>query len=701
MTDPSAPRRTLPLALLLLIVLTALVGGVAGIVIFESYRRGVEVGAAAGRQLFANLRTDIAVQQQQLTEPLRGLVDILAEEPLLGEGRAEDLQPLILAALRRHPQMAELRIAYENGTLFAVTPLSGAGAKLKDSFAAPAEARYAARRVVSFGGAWQLTWQFLDESGRKLDELIVQVPRHAPTHESWYIAGQEAAGAVAQTKTDLIASLHSAGMSYAKRFGGSSSGVIAADVALSQLSDTLKYLLSSDSDFIALFDGDGMLLAYPDNERVVASTTGSLSLGRIADIQTPVARAMLQRFHDSGAFSLQVITAEGTEFLTSVTRVGDSSTRPAYLAVALPAATFTGVFSDISRETAILSLIILALAVPLIVVVARRVSRPLARLEAATQRIAALTLDEPVHTASRIGEIGRLGASIERMRNALGQIAKFVPKTVVQDLIRSGAKMEVGGERRELTFLFTDVRDFTPLAESLAPEDLMAQMSRYFECLVGAVLAKRGTVDKFIGDALFAFWNAPLREPAHTQLACEAALAARTAARDFNAELVRTGRQPWHTRFGLHVGEAVVGNVGASDRLDYTAIGSAVNLAARLEGLNKFYGTEILASEDVAACAGEEAVFRPVDCVLAKGAGTALNIVELLAANERALAESWRAVYAVIATRQWDAALRAVQAHRQNFPGDELARIYAARLEDFITTPPPADWDGVTRFDSK
>src|SRR5690606_25888341 len=123
----------------------------------------------------------------------------------------------------------------------------------------------------------------------------------------------------------------------------------------------------------------------------------------------------------------------------------------------------------------------------------------------------------------------------------------------------------------------------------------------YFACLVDAVLANKGTVDKFIGDALFAFWNAPLRQDDHAALACRAALAARDAAARFNADLVAAGRKPWHTRFGLHAGEAVVGNMGASDRLNYTAVGNHVNVAARLEGMNKFYGTQILVSGDMAA----------------------------------------------------------------------------------------------------
>ena len=147
-----------------------------------------------------------------------------------------------------------------------------------------------------------------------------------------------------------------------------------------------------------------------------------------------------------------------------------------------------------------------------------------------------------------------------------------------------------------MTILFTDVWDFTGMAERADPDTLMHQASRHFTVLTEAFLAEGGTVDKFIGDAVMVFWNAPHVQEDHVERACRASLAAKAASESLNGEFERERLPPFIVRFGLHVGDAVVGNLGSAERMEYTALGSSVNLAARLEGLNKEYGTTILAA---------------------------------------------------------------------------------------------------------
>jgi adenylate cyclase len=160
----------------------------------------------------------------------------------------------------------------------------------------------------------------------------------------------------------------------------------------------------------------------------------------------------------------------------------------------------------------------------------------------------------------------------------------------------------------------------------------MLQTSRYFAALTEAFLAEGGTVDKFIGDAIMVFWNAPDPQPDHVARACRAALAAKAAGERLNAAFEAEGLEPFFTRFGIHVGEAVVGNVGSTERMNYTALGNTVNLAARLEGLNKQTGTAILASEDVVMRVREQFAFRALDAVVAKGMSKETRIFELVGA---------------------------------------------------------------------
>ena len=206
---------------------------------------------------------------------------------------------------------------------------------------------------------------------------------------------------------------------------------------------------------------------------------------------------------------------------------------------------------------------------------------------------------DPSPVTSYVKEINELGNTINLAQRAIWSFARFVPKEIVRRVIDNSISTELGGVRQEITVVFTDVRDFTTIAESADPDILMHQTSRYFSALTDIFLAEGGTVDKFIGDAVMVFWNAPNPQPDHIERACRAALAGKAACEKLNAQFETEGLKSFFTRFGIHVGEAVVGNLGSTERMNYTALGDTVNLASRLEGLNKQFGTAILASEDV------------------------------------------------------------------------------------------------------
>jgi adenylate cyclase len=224
-------------------------------------------------------------------------------------------------------------------------------------------------------------------------------------------------------------------------------------------------------------------------------------------------------------------------------------------------------------------------------------------------------------------------------QHAIGSFSRFVPKELVRRVLDNSVSTELGGTRQEATVLFTDVQGFTTIAETSDPDALMRQTSRYFSALTEAFLAEEGTVDKFIGDAVMVFWNAPNAQPDHVERACRAALAAKAASERLNREFEAEGLRPFVTRIGIHVGDAVIGNVGSSERMDYTALGSTVNLASRLEGLNKEYGTSILVSGEVRARACARFRFREVGTVTAKGMSSQTEIHELIGARPSAQAD--------------------------------------------------------------
>ena len=295
----------------------------------------------------------------------------------------------------------------------------------------------------------------------------------------------------------------------------------------------------------------------------------------------------------------------------------------------------------------------------------------------------------PAHSAFR--DVTRTVESLERAKTALRAMGKYVPVELVRQLFAHNEEPAPGGALRDVTLLFTDIEGFTTITETLPPQRLAEALGHYLEAMTRAIHAESGTVDKFIGDAVMALWNAPLEVADHPVRACRAALACVRATRELYASPAWSGLAPWHTRFGLHRGEVTVGHFGAPDRLSYTALGDGVNLAARLEGLNKQYGTTILVSAAVEQAARGQFAFRRVDRVAVKGKHVAVDVFELLESRAAHCAPYESALEAYFARKFADA----LAMLEPLCADDSASRVLADRCRRLAATPPPSDWDGV------
>jgi adenylate cyclase len=284
---------------------------------------------------------------------------------------------------------------------------------------------------------------------------------------------------------------------------------------------------------------------------------------------------------------------------------------------------------------------------------------------------------------------------------------QYMSESVIQHLLAHPEKLRLGGERRRVTLFFSDLAGFTTISEKLDPETVVALLNRYLSEMTDIILSEAGAVDKFEGDAIMAFWGAPLDQDDQALRACRAAIRQRDALARLNDEFRAQGLPRLKLRIGLHTGDAIVGNLGSEKRFDYTAIGDTVNLASRLEGLNKFYGTAIMASEAAVAAAGAAVAFRELDLVAVKGKETAVRVFEVLnmTADLPAAGAAVRDDFALALARfrqgDFAGAAGAFTEFLAQHSDDGPARAFLARCRKFLEQPPPAGWDTVFRPDSK
>jgi adenylate cyclase len=244
--------------------------------------------------------------------------------------------------------------------------------------------------------------------------------------------------------------------------------------------------------------------------------------------------------------------------------------------------------------------------------------------------------------------------------------------------------------------MFTYLKDFTTVSEQLPPNQLAAVLGTYLQTMTEAIHSTQGTVDKYIGDAVMAFWNAPSTDAEHARKACEAALRCVEATERLYASDRWLGMPPLTTRFGLHSARVLVGHFGAPDRLNYTAIGDGVNAAARLEGLNKEYETTILASEAVYLMTKDHFQFRFIDEVAVKGKRQSLKVYALIGrlspeSRPSAIATRYEAAFEQYRNGSFARALELLEPNTDDAP----SRVLAERCAKYLQEKPANDWNGV------
>ena len=383
---------------------------------------------------------------------------------------------------------------------------------------------------------------------------------------------------------------------------------------------------------------------------------------------------------------------------------------------------------QIYLQTGLILAFFLVLSVVLLIVFTGQFTRPLRNIAGAMKRIITTNdlsekVDIPYHDET--GDLGHaFNMMTEELQNAYDQMKvyalekaisqkkeekirhvfqKYVPNDIIERFLTSPESMLVG-EDRLLAVLFSDIRQFTAIAERMEPRETVESLNRYFSGMVNVIMENGGIVDKYIGDAIMALFGTPVRREDDAFRALESGFLMLDTLGDFNAEQSRRGEQEFRIGIGINYGIVTVGNIGSERKMDYTVIGDIVNLTSRLEGLTKIYGESLIISESMYRKAVHRYPCRMVDRVAVKGKSVGMGIYT----SRRTLTEreerAWKLHHAGLIyyyQKRFDQALSYFEKVRELLPGDTVSEIFIRRCTELTTTPPPEKWDGVVHMTEK
>ena len=288
-----------------------------------------------------------------------------------------------------------------------------------------------------------------------------------------------------------------------------------------------------------------------------------------------------------------------------------------------------------------------------------------------------------------------------------GAFSQYLSPTVIDQIVENPDMLQLGGEKREMTPFFSDIQGFSTISEGLTPEELVQLLNEYLTAMCDIVSSYHGTIDKFEGDAIIAFWGAPLELPDHATIACHAAIDMQKKNEEMRKTLREQNRPMLYTRIGMSSGSVVVGNMGSADRMDYTMMGDVVNLAARLEGVNKFYQTFTMIPQSTYELAKDDIDTRQLDVIRVVGKKEPISVYEVLerknqtSSEKSGVVEKFLKALKLYEERNFADASKEFEKVLAIDPDDGPSLTYVKRCGVFLETPPEKDWDGVYTFTEK
>lgn len=706
-----------PLRITILTTVLAVVIGCSAVLVGANYFEDRRIIIDSADKWMSSISGETAQRLERFFDEARLIADITAGLPAeaISLDKPEPVLRFLTGALQRHETAYSAYIADNTGAFIQVINVGGQSLEGRSTLGFPEDVRYA-QRIISRGalGAYQ-HWTFVFDDGSVKKGRIETNISYDPRVRPWYGTAL-AANFTVNTEPYVFQSLQRPGITFSRKLSFLDGAVFGLDISVAQLSEFLHTQRFGDTTRLAITDNSGVLIAQDnvhDYLDVLDASFRKQRMPKIVDVKDPVLKTglSLERTRD-GDSTIVFESGEGDQILSWREVSGPAATNWV-ISVVAPVDQFTGpMVESMYRSMLFAAALILFVAVPGVTILAGWITRPMIRVSEDADKIRKFDFSGYKPRPTVFKEIAQLSQSMADMRQTIDAFSRYVPKDVVMKLMQSGKIARIGGSRQRVTLMFTDIAGFTDLSEGADPEFLLEHTSVYFEALTKAISKHNGVIDKFIGDAIMAVWNAPLEDPAHIINACRGILATHQASEELNRLYEEKGRPILVTRLGLHSGDAVVGNMGATNRMGYTALGDTVNLAARLEGLNKHYGTRILVSGDIVDGAGDRFIFRIVDRVTPKGTTQPVTIYELVGAygmddgpavapEMQDFIERFSGAFDIYQQGMFGDACKLFEALGKERPDDGPTKVMIDRCCKYADNPPEGTWTGVERFDKK
>lgn len=652
---------------------------------------------AQAQERFTRTFNLAADQLRALVQPVEVAISGAAELPEFGlqngPQEAARLRGYWFRVLQGYPQLSSIYVAFANG---AFIQLGRVEPGWSDAINAPDAARLYERVIEgerpaaaaegvagAAGGNWQGTvdkWRFYDADFSLLTSETRNWHGLDARTRPWYVAASSAVGPIV-TSPYIFLTTRRVGLSVAMAARANRSTVIGADIALDRFSSLLSRNLKNEPLSAALITSNGTLAAIANDSQ---ESAGALRRAVTSHFSNPTSATGPGQTTEPGPYMVRIqpLLGNGNEFWLAAATSRDALAAP---------------FMATKHRSLVMSLGLMLALAAMVALLASHISKPLRLLAIQAKRLKRLDLSESPAVRSRVSEVVSLDNEIEQASQSLRGMGRYIPRSLAEHLLDGSISPTVGGTRREVTLFFSDIENFSLWAETQDPSVLAQDMSQYLESVTEVLRAHDGTIDKFIGDSVMAFWNAPNLQEDAAERALSAALAVQVQLTALNQQRLSRGLQVFHTRIGLHTGLAWVGNVGTSDRLSYTALGGVVNTASRIEGLNKRYGTSILVSDALAQGLMKSGhTLRFIDHVIPRGTTHAIGLYEPLAQAMTPQDEQlWLRAHDDYTNGRFEAAAQGFRAWLSEHPKDPAAQALLAQCNSLLAQPPAMPWTGV------